>query len=359
MKVDKDDVITASYMDVNPPMIITKTLKVETTPPDFSNISPAHNSHNVANTEIEFDVIDSDSGVEFYNTWIVFGIDEDSDGTVERAYERSPSRGRITVRNTKRFALRLLDDSEIALDSTIYWWAVTRDTAGNLAVLDRQRTLNGSQDLCSPYDFPRTFLEGVDVSKTRQVAGCQPYAVRIAYNSPFIERIMVGPWWNPTKSGNDKTEYDPTNARSDSILVDFSEEMAPFTIKRFDFTVNGRIPQRVSMFTGHGDYIFLTVSDIMAGSRPTIEVVGEIRDIHGNIYQANNNRPIPQTTPAPPPTNSINPVDLLIRIIQESASIGILTNQIANLLSNLFIEYFITPTTGETVDQARERLSTQ
>ncbi len=61
LKVGKDDVITLTYMDADPPRTISKRLNVETTPPAFSKISPAHNSSNRANTEVVFDVTDTDS----------------------------------------------------------------------------------------------------------------------------------------------------------------------------------------------------------------------------------------------------------------------------------------------------------
>ena len=358
LKVGKDDVITLTYIDADPPRTISKRLNVETTPPAFSNIIPANGSSYTANTEIKFDVTDGDSGVDYDDIWVIFAVDQDADGVIESAYERNPSRS-STILNGERARQRIPDDSEIDQGAIIYWWALAQDDAGNIAVLDRLSSIDGRNDPCSPYDFPRRSLVGVDVSSSKQVAGCQPYAVRIDYAGPFIERILTGSWWDASKSGDDKTEYDPTKARNDSILVDFSEQMDASTIQRFDFEVDGQVPLKAEVFDGRRDYVFLTVPAFMAGARPTVEVIGEIRDTSGNRYRSENNRPTPQPTPAPTPGTSISSLDLLIRILREAGSLGVLSDTIANLLSDLFIEYLIASTTGETVDEVRKRLSAQ
>ena len=358
LKVGKDDVITLTYMDADTSQTISKRLNVETTPPTFANISPAHDSSYSANTEVEFDVTDGDSGVDYNDVWIIFAVDQDSDGVVESAYERGVSRGR-TIRDGMRVGLQLPDDSEIDMGATIYWWSLAQDGAGNLAMLDRQPSIDGGNDACSPDDFPRTSLVGADVGVTGQISGCQPYAVRIDYAGPFIERILTGSWWDVSKSGEDKTEYDPTKARNDSILMDFSEEMDASTVERFDFEVDGRIPLKAEVFDGRRDYVFLTVPALAPNARPTVEVTGEIRDTSGNRYRAEDSRPTPQPTPAPTQASSISSLDLLVRVLRETVAVGALSDAIASLLSDWFIENLIAPATGETPDEVRKRLSSE
>ena len=53
-----------------------------------------------------------------------------------------------------------------------------------------------------------------------------------------------------------------------------------------------------------------------------------------------------------------HPLDLVIVILREAAAIGVLSNAMSSLLADLFIEYLIAPERGETPDAARERLST-
>ena len=361
LKVGKDDVITATYVDTDPPRIISKRLNVETTPPSISNLSPPHGSSYRVDTEVTFDATDSDSGVDDYyeDLRVIFAIDQNSDGVIENAYERGLSILRSISGGCCRAIWRLPDDSEIDLGATIYWWALARDGAGNLAVLDRQSSIDGRNDPCSPERFPETSLSGVDVGRTEQVAGCQPYAVRVDYPGPFIERILTGHWWDASKSGDDKTEYDPTKARNDSILVDFSEDMDASTVERFDFEVDERVPLKAEVFDGRKDYVFLTVPALAANVRPTVEVTGEIRDTSGNRYRAEDSRPTPQATPAPGPTPapSLSSLDLLIRVLWEAEAVGVLSGTIADLLSDWFIANMIAPATGETPDKVRERLS--
>ena len=52
-----------------------------------------------------------------------------------------------------------------------------------------------------------------------------------------------------------------------------------------------------------------------------------------------------------------DPLDLLIIVLREAGPLGVLSDESADLLSDLFIEYLITPETGESVERVRERLS--
>ena len=88
LKVGKDDVITLTYKDADPSRTISGKLKVETTPPAFSNIMPAHDSASRADPEVEFDVTDARSGVaDEDSVWIIFAVDKDDDGIIEQARE--------------------------------------------------------------------------------------------------------------------------------------------------------------------------------------------------------------------------------------------------------------------------------
>ena len=50
---------------------------------------------------------------------------------------------------------------------------------------------------------------------------------------------------------------------------------------------------------------------------------------------------------------------LLVAVLKEASDAGVLSDTLNELLSDLFIEYLIVPITGETVEQARLRLSSQ
>ena len=66
------------------------------------------------------------------------------------------------------------NEVDLGSDATIYWWALAEDSAGNLAVLDRQPRIDGKDNPCYPLEFPRDELEGIPVDIDHSVAGCQP-----------------------------------------------------------------------------------------------------------------------------------------------------------------------------------------
>ena len=69
----------------------------------------------------------------------------------------------------------------------------------------------------------------------------------------------------------------------------------------------------------------------------------------------------PSTSPTPVPESVSTPtpdsLDLLVLVLREARALGVLSDELADLLSDLFIEYLIAPATGETPDAARRRLS--
>ena len=51
------------------------------------------------------------------------------------------------------------------------------------------------------------------------------------------------------------------------------------------------------------------------------------------------------------------PLDMVIAVLRESEAIGVLSDAMSDLLSDLFMEYLIAPATGETPEEVRGRLS--
>ena len=250
---------------------------------------------------------------------------------------------------------------DIRSDATIYWWGLARDDAGNLGILDRPRPSDDTYHPCFPPDFPRDDLEGTDVTAAIHVGGCLPYTARIDNTGPTIERVITGRWWDSSKDGDDKTEYDPTKARNDSILVRFSEDMDPSTIQSSDFRVDGAVPLKAEVFDGRKDYVFLTVSPLAADATPKVEMVGDVRDLAGNYYGAGDTEPTPTPTPEPTPDPTPTPtpvsLDFLVLVLREARDLGGLSDALSELISDGFIIDLIAPVTGETPDEARVRLS--
>lgn len=362
LAVGKNDVITLTYEDEDPSRSVSATLKVESTPPSFSNISPAHDSADRADPIVEFDVTDGGSGIaDESDIRLIFAVDTNSNGIIDTngEYEfqvNDTARGDVSEVNGVFTASQALpSDVDVDSNATIYWWALALDLAGNLAVLDRQPRIDGRDNPCFASEFPRGELPGKDVEIDHNVAGCQPYAVRIDNAGPVVESITTGRWWDPSKDGEDKTEYDSTKARNTSILVAFSEDLDSSTVQSSDFRVDGAVPMKAEVFSGRLDYVFLTVSPLAADAQPEMEVPGSILDLAGNHLEAGTpDDDGDEVDPAPTPSK--DGFELLVAVLEESESIGAFSDELGDLLADLFIEYLIVPETGETQDEVKERL---
>lgn len=368
LKVGKNDTITLTYMDADPAGAISRKLTVETTPPIFSNIMPVHNHSQRADPEVEFDVTDARSGIaDEDSVWVIFAVDKDDDGIIDQAREyrvNDERRGHVDpIDGGFQVRMGLPHTFDIDSDATIYWWALALDAAGNLGILDRPRPADDTFHPCFPPDFPREELEGTEVTVAIHVGGCMPHAARIDNTGPTIKGVTTGRWWDPSKDGDDKTEHDPTKARNDSILVRFSEYLDTSTVQNSDFSVDGATPLKAEVYDGRKDYVFLTVPPLAANATPTVEMVGDVRDLAGNYYGAGGAEPTPtptpEPTPGPTPTPEPAPVslDFLILVLREARDLGGLSDTLANLISDGFIIDLIAPVTGEMPDEVRLRLS--
>ncbi len=389
LQVGEDDVVTLTYRDEDTSQSVSKTLKVETTAPVFSNLLPAHDSASRVEPTVEFFVADGGSGIAESDIWVIFAIDENEDGIIdandEYEFQVSESgKGDVDDEDNSVFNVfqGIPNSVDVGSDATIYWWALARDLAGNLAVLDREPRIDGKRDTCYVADFPRGDLAGGNVNRSHFIAGCQPYVVRIDNTGPVMERVITGRWWDTSKKDDDKTEYDSTKARNDSILVDFSEEVDASTIQPTDFRVDGKVPLKAEVFDGRGDYVFLTVSAFAPDARPSVEVVGNVQDLAGNRVGSggkdnDDETPTPDVpgpggngtdqggrdgddeTPTPDPAPPIDSLEFLIDVLREARAIGVLSDTLSDLLSDWFIVNLIAPDTGEFPDEVRNRLSAQ
>ncbi len=286
LKVGKNDVIRVTYSDADPDRNTSQTLKVETTAPIISNPSPAHNSADRADPDIEFDVTDSDSGIaDADDIFVVFGVDnDDADGTIDAMHRfmvNDASKGDVDEEDDVFSAKQGLPSSvEIDNDATVYWWAIAVDSAGNVAVTDRQSTIEVDDedvdDPCDAGDFNMgDGLLGQDVGVSAEIAGCQPYAVRIDNTEPEIESVTTGPTWDADDDEVDMDAGDPT-----SVLVEFSEDVDAETVADSDFDVEGASVTDVEV---QDNNVFLTLSsDLGPDEEPEVELVGSVRDIAGN-----------------------------------------------------------------------------
>ena len=286
LKVGKNDVVRVTYSDADPDRNTSQTLKVETTAPIISNPSPAHDTADRADPDIEFDVTDSDSGIaDADDIHVVFGVDNDpADGAIDAMYRymvNDAPKGDVDEEDDVFSAKQgLPSDVEIDNDATVYWWAIAVDSAGNVAVSDRKSTIEVDDedvdDPCNAGDFNMgDGLVGQDVGVSAEIAGCQPYAVRIDNTEPEIESVTTGPTWDA-----DEDEVDMDAGDATSVLVTFSEDLDAETVADSDFDVEGASVTDVEV---QDNYVFLSLSSELApDEEPEVELVGSVRDVAGN-----------------------------------------------------------------------------
>ena len=286
LKVGKNDVIRVTYSDADPDRNTSQTLKVETTAPLISNPSPAHETADRADPDIEFDVTDADSGIaDADDIYVVFGVDNDpADKEIDAMYRymvNDAPKGDVDEEDDVFSAKQgLPSEVEIDNDATVYWWAIAMDSAGNTAVSDRQSTIEVDDedvnDPCDVDDFNMgDGLVGQDVGVSAEIAGCQPYAVLIDNTEPQIEAVTTGPTWDA-----DDEEVDMDAGDATSVLVTFSEKLDAETVAESDFDVDGASVTDVDV---QGKHVFLNLSSELApDEEPEVELVGSVRDVAGN-----------------------------------------------------------------------------
>lgn len=293
LKVGKDDQITLTYKDADPKRTTSKLLKVESTAPVFSELSPANAAAGRANPEVEFNVTDGGSGIgddEDDDILVIFGIDNDGDGTIDIEEEYAVNdRGSLNeVDGGFHARQRLPSSSAAADDSTVYWWARAVDGAGNEAVTDRQSEIKvdgtDTKDPCTVSAFPRGNLGGLDVGNTTSIGGCQPYSIKVDNTEPAISSVVTGAFWDTSNKDDDnKTNTDPSKAKANMVLVTFNESLDASSVSAGDFEVNDQEPTNAEVFSGAKANVFLTLgSDLDPNARPKVELVGRVEDLAGN-----------------------------------------------------------------------------
>lgn len=294
LKVAKSDTITLRYNEDDPDRTVTDTLRVETTAPSFSEITPANGSAGRADPDVGFRVTDSVSGIDDDDDVSVIYVVVDTDGNVVGSQEEeSGGADPITDGFLARERLSTTLD-----DATIYWWGKATDRAGNVSISDRKAKIKDDNDdevsdSCRPMDFVGLDLTSVDYTDsdfdmTESVARCQPYSVKIDDTKPAvvggIDGTRTGAFWDTSnKDDDDKTNEDPAKAKANMVLVKFDEALDAETVSASDFEVDDNAPSKAEVFSGNKKNVFLTLStDLNPHAKPKVEVVGTIEDLAGN-----------------------------------------------------------------------------
>ena len=269
LPVNPRDTITLSAEDA------TGTLQIESTPPLFSNLSPADNTAvRDDRPEVTARVTDSESGLMADNIFVAFRVTE---GSTSQTIELIPaSDGDVDeIPGGFEISQRLPGAYAPTGDAVIEWWVQAMDNAGNIGRSDSQ-----------------------------------PTSVTVDDTSPSLLRAETGRHWDAsldTGDSDDKTEYRASRADTTSVLVVFDEHLDDTTVTAADFEVDGEAPRaakvrnvtvRDDSKNGDGNsaiagdsvrdvgldrgYVFLAVEEMEPDARPRVELVGGVSDMAGN-----------------------------------------------------------------------------
>ncbi len=305
LKVNPSGTVTLRYKDGDGR--ITKTIDVESTPPVLSNFSPAHKSASEdERPEVTADVTDSDSGIKDTQIFVVFALlDDDNKVATETSGDASATAISVSaedagrVRNITsgfRIEQRMPDELETGqTESTIAWWVVAIDEAGNKAVSDQN---TDSDNVCDPDAFPvsgasvdaNALRELGDVTDDNFTSLCQPFIVMHDEKDPVLEKAVVGAFWDTDSTKDDKTSDlsadSAASSQTTSVMLVFDEAVDSSTVSADDFKVGGSAPLAANHYAAAPSRVFLDVPAQDPDARPDVELVGLVADIAGNTAAA-------------------------------------------------------------------------
>ena len=142
--------------------------------------------------------------------------------------------------------------------------------------------LTARASTCIPANFAALVTATTVGATDFNDAGCDPHVIKIDNTAPALAAAITGSWWDPDKTGTDKTETDPTKAKDTSVRVDFDGPLDRDSVDAADFRVAGNTPLAVGWFSGRKETVFLTVPAQNPDARPRVELVAEVRDTAGN-----------------------------------------------------------------------------
>ena len=216
--------ITVTYDDDGTDRIDTAT--VETTDPSIALIAPADGTATqVLTPRLIAEVTDADSGIDADS--ITFNVDTGETSVVTT----------VPIAGGHRAEVQLAGISQG--ETTVEWSVTVSDVAGNSNTSDAN-------------------------------------SIRIDTSPPSVESATTG---NHLDSGGDPVA-DPAMADPTSIQVVFNEDLDSESVQASDFRVNGVAPADVS---SKGASVYLTVGALAADAKPSVELVGDISDVAGNI----------------------------------------------------------------------------
>ena len=217
--------ITVTYDDGGTSRIDTAT--VETTKPSIALIAPADGTATqVLTPRLIAEVTDADSGIDAAS--IAFDVGEGAETSAVTT---------VPIAGGHRAEVQLSGVSQG--ETTVEWSVSVSDVAGN----------SNESDTSS---------------------------IRIDTIPPSLASATTGNHLD----GDGNAVADPAKADPTSIEVVFNEALDSESVQASDFRVNGVAPADV---TSKGASVYLAVGAMAADAKPSVELVGDISDVAGNI----------------------------------------------------------------------------
>ena len=283
------------------------TIKVETTAPAIDELSDSSNGAGGDATPTFFaEVTDQGSGIttntkDKDSIEFIFmlmnpnGTELDGPHSVKRDFLRDEDD--ITGGFSVEAEFDSRDLSTNAKEYEIHWWVLARDMAGNVGVSDnpaKKDDAGNKATACVPIDFIVN-----DSSVTPGL--CDPFTVRVDTLDPKVERAITGNWWDPSQDRGEELQKGGA-AKSDMVMVLFTEPMDGSSFEAADFRVDGSRPADVAWYNaepqeGASDQgelcircaAFLTLSSPLdPNDTPRVQITGEVSDSAGNILDEAN-----------------------------------------------------------------------
>ncbi len=217
--------ITVTYDDGGTSRIDTAT--VETTAPSIALIAPADGTATqVLTPRLIAEVTDADSGID--KDSIMFDVGEGATTSVVTT---------VPIAGGHRAEVQLSGVSQG--ETTVEWSVSVSDVAGNSNTSDAS-------------------------------------SIRIDTIPPSLASATTGNHLD----GDGNAVADPAKADPTSIEVVFNEALDSESVQASDFRVNGVAPADL---TSKGASVYLAVGAMAADAKPSVELVGDISDVAGNI----------------------------------------------------------------------------
>ena len=261
------DTFSVNYSDDNPSANLVKTATIDLAAPDVKLIRPTHNlfTRDTVVT-LNAEVVDAGAGVDPGDIKITASFNTGS------TTSRAPIQDGYSITNVPD-----------AVGEGKHRWAIqVEDKVGNTPIVDDADT--DANEAALGAAGPDTAIGQVD----------KPFTFSVDNSGPTLLSGETGVYLkNAGVTSGTKQEVEAFNNR-EWVKVAFSlgegtAPLDPATVQAVDFTVDDATPVDVKINSkavgnqAKGSLVYLKVGELLTNARPTIKLVGEVRDKADNV----------------------------------------------------------------------------